>query len=167
MVLVVSVAGRASLKDVATDGNHISSGISEHIARGGTSVLFSMEKFHWDYSDTANQFLMLIFQARSKARVAVSIGSNKTLVNHISAANAGGWFDYFESRSEALSFLNSSRPMRDSAQYDHSLWGGMGDEVGPDHCKKCDRYVIRHSLFCRGHHYEMLRGATYIGDRPD
>ena len=53
---------------------------------------------------------------------------------------------------------------------DHdAFWRVLGDEVGPQKCREpdCPRLKITQSLFCKRHHFRMIRGEDYQGSLDD
>jgi len=46
---------------------------------------------------------------------------------------------------------------------DRAFLDAIGPEVGPEICRKdgCSRHHIHHSVFCRPHHFEMIKGRPY------
>ena len=61
-----------------------------------------------------------------------------------------------------------SRPSEEvvQAREDWAFREHLGDEVGPETCQHtgCARKRIRHSVLCRAHHYEQVKGRPYPGD---
>ena len=53
-----------------------------------------------------------------------------------------------------------------AARDDRDYRAALGDEVGPERCRHagCDRKRIRHSVLCRLHHYEQIKGRPYPRD---
>jgi hypothetical protein len=45
------------------------------------------------------------------------------------------------------------------------FWRVLGDECGPETCRSpgCTKLRIMHSVFCRRHHFRMIRGVEYRG----
>ena len=52
------------------------------------------------------------------------------------------------------------------ARHDREFLAALGDESEPERCSRaeCDRKRIHHSIFCRNHHFEMMRGKPTPSD---
>ncbi|MBE9076191.1 immunity 53 family protein [Romeria aff. gracilis LEGE 07310] len=51
-------------------------------------------------------------------------------------------------------------------RHDREFWSALGDEVELAQCSYpgCDRRRIQHSVFCRSHHFEMMRSKPAPAD---
>jgi len=47
------------------------------------------------------------------------------------------------------------------------FFDSLGPEQPDTHCKRadCERGTIEHSVFCRAHHFESIKGMPYLGER--
>ena len=79
----------------------------------------------------------------------------------------GRIIDVFLSWAKSLpaphDWLDTPDDVEMAARADRAFRDALGEEVGPEPCRHpgCDRNRIRHSVLCRKHHYEQVKGRPY------
>jgi hypothetical protein len=62
---------------------------------------------------------------------------------------------------ESPHLINGLKYLEDSKKFFISL---LKEEIGPEKCRVCDRFKIKHSVFCAFHHKENLSGIKFSDD---
>lgn len=159
-LLVATINGRVAFSEADRQlPDRINQEIANHSYRGGDLILFDLSNAIFIYPSSYHLIAIPIFKARAHSRIAAVCPANHELRLRLK-----NMIDWFTNESEAIQFLESDEKLVDLAQYDHDLWQAIGEEVGPDECKSegCNHLRVRQSVFCKRHHYKMLRGSDYI-----
>jgi hypothetical protein len=136
--------------------------LRRHVGGGARMILadFSEAVFLWPSSFALGVLPFLQQHVVGPSRVAACVKQTGRNVGLL-----GRCMDCFETESEAVAFLQSEAPMINPNADDNLFWNSIGEEIGPEGCRRggCSHLRVALSHYCRRHHYEMVRGIAYSG----
>ena len=169
-ILIARMVGEVNFGPRGAFGwKNLISKAQEHAEAGGKGVLFEFSEMRLGDPESYEFIGVPFMQIREHCRTAASFGPNRQLYETLVQTQILTLVNCFISEGEAIEFLLSDEPPINPAQHEHDLWINIGEEVGPEKCRRsgCNALRVSFSVLCRRHHYIMLKGVNYIGDKDN